>query len=162
MQIQIKAHYSVNVLSGYQLKINWWSAYRPIIEDKIKDNIEKSLAGGMRCPAHFDDFVQALVGYHPDIWFAVITAEQEHLHGDAQQFLKLWRRSAPRTIEKKSEANVITHINIQLNRHCLCMSITLFWTVHTWKHSHTSDILPFSCISLKSFSQAILNYSSHT
>lgn len=39
---------------------------------------------GLQVSAHFDDFVQALIGYHPDIRFAVITAEQKHFHGDAQ------------------------------------------------------------------------------
>lgn len=63
-----------------------------------------------KSPAHFDDFVQALVGDHADVWFAVIAAEQKHLHGDAEQLLKLRRRSAPRTIENKSQTNVIMHI----------------------------------------------------
>lgn len=31
-----------------------------------KDNM-KSLAGRIQGPTHFDDFVQALVRYHPDI-----------------------------------------------------------------------------------------------
>lgn len=57
----------------------------------------------LKAPAHFDDFVQALIGYHPHVGFAVITAEQEHLHGDAEQFLKFWGCSAFGAIKKISQ-----------------------------------------------------------
>lgn len=45
---------------------------------------------------HFNDFVQALVSHHPDVGLAVVAAKQKHLHGDAKQLLKLWRRSVQR------------------------------------------------------------------
>lgn len=41
--------------------------------------------------SYFDDFVEALIGHHPDIRLLVIAAQQEHFHGDSKKFLELWR-----------------------------------------------------------------------
>ena len=48
------------------------------------------------CAAHLYDLVQALVSHHPDVRFAVVAAEKEHLHGDAKQLLELRRSPDPR------------------------------------------------------------------
>lgn len=72
-------------------------------------------------PAHFNDFVQALISHHPDVWFTVVTAEQEHLHGDAEQFLKFWRCSAHQGTREEQH---------KIGSHIYILNTTKLWLLY--------------------------------
>lgn len=83
----------------------------------------QTVTEGWNLAAYFYDFVQALISHHADVWLTVISAEQEHLHGDAQKFLKLWRCSAPgpyRRIVRKC-VHVCAYLCITSNIYSWCI-----------------------------------------
>ena len=98
--------------------------------------------------AHFYDLVEALVSHHPHVRFAVVAAEEEHLHGDAQQLLELGRSSDPRDTKSRrkhgrSEWSQYTHTlspkHISNSDPHLC---TLHLTQHTIMYAlYREDII---------------------
>lgn len=154
MQTQIKAYYSVNVLSGYQLKINWWSAYHPIMEEKLKERWKDPCwrntgscslwwfcSGTHRLPSgHLIRCHHCRAGTSP--WRCQAVSETLETFCSQDHREEKWGKCHYAHRYSTQQTLFVYVNNTILN--CSHMK-------HSNEHTHTSDILPFSCISLKLF-----------